>query len=83
MPICLVCSVISALDIVARKKWYTIKESVDIDTGELLTESRLQRESWIKVGQEKRIDYSNSTYNINYITNIYEKSRQLDIRFIR
>ena len=59
-----------------KKRWYSITEHVDIETGELLTTSQLKREYWDKVGKEEKIDYSHRDYNLKKIIYHYEKSKQ-------
>lgn len=59
-----------------KKKWYTITDRVDIETGECLTKSDIERGHWVKVGREQQTDYSNENYNLNKITIHYERSKQ-------
>lgn len=62
----------------AKRKWYSVTERVDIETGEILSKSRIEREDWVKVGQDERVEFK-PTYNIKYLIYHYEKSRQLRI----
>ncbi len=62
------------------KKWFTETRHVDLETGEALSKSRVDREDWIKKGQSKTIQDC-GMYNLKVITYEYEKSRQLKIEF--
>lgn len=63
-----------------KKPWYTLTEHVDIETGELLTKSEVERGYYIKVGKDSRNDFKES-HNNKIITYHYEKSRQQRIQF--
>lgn len=63
-----------------QRKWYTISTNIDIETGEIITESQVLRERWVKVGTEKEVQYKYNT-GINKITKKYERNRQQRIEF--
>jgi hypothetical protein len=62
------------------KRWYTIKQHVDIETGEVLTESDVLRGNYLKVGKDERIEYK-TDYNIKYLNYHYEQNNQTRIEF--
>jgi hypothetical protein len=62
------------------KKWYTVSQYVDVETGELLSKSQIERERWVKVGSSYEIEY-NDNYNTKKYTNEYERNRQTRIEF--
>lgn len=63
-----------------KKKWFSEKTNVDLETGEVLTDSRIEREDWIKVNSSSETIDCGSYYLKKHI-NGYKKSRQLRIGF--
>lgn len=63
-----------------KKKWFTETIHIDIETGEILGKNQLEREDWIKKGNEKQVKDC-GTYMLNKYIIKYEKSRQLRIEF--
>jgi hypothetical protein len=57
------------------RRWYTSKTNVDIETGEILSDSAILRGHYDKVGKEESIEYKKD-YNIKKITYYYERSKQ-------
>ena len=46
-----------ALQRYGKIRWFTAREYVDKETGEMLSKSRVERERWIKDGSTYRIEY--------------------------
>ena len=62
------------------KKWFTETRNVDIETGENLSKSRLEREDYIKVGGDYTIQDCGA-YLLKIYTHHYEKNKQYKITF--
>ncbi len=59
----------------SKKRFFTQTEHVDIETGELLSKSRIERERWVKVGSSnKTVD--KEKYYLKIYTLEYEQNRQ-------
>ncbi len=56
-------------------KWYTETRHVDIEAGESLSKSRVERERWIKKGSSNTIQNCGA-YKLKIHTNEYERNRQ-------
>lgn len=58
-----------------RKRWFTETRYVDIDTGEELSKSQVEREHWIRKGGSDTIE-DKGTYYLKIYTKHYERNRQ-------
>lgn len=58
-----------------RKRWFTEARYVDIDTGEELSKSQVEREHWIRKGGSDTIE-DKGTYYLKIYTKHYERNRQ-------
>lgn len=56
-------------------KWYTVNEYVNIETGEILTKSEIERGNYIRTGKTEKSEY-NKNYNVKKITYEYKDNRQ-------
>ncbi len=63
-----------------NKKWFTETRHVDVETGEALSKSKVEREKWLKVGGSHTTQDC-GTYWLKIHTNEYERSRQTKLEF--
>lgn len=58
-----------------KKRWFTETRHVDLETGEALSKSRVEREHWIKKGASSTTQDCGA-YFLKIYTHEYERSRQ-------
>ncbi len=58
-----------------NKRWFTETRYVDIETGEALSKSRVEREYWVKKGSSHTTQDC-GTYLLKIHTNEYERNKQ-------
>lgn len=57
-------------------RWFTESRHVDIETGEALTKSQVERENWTKIGSSQTIQDCGS-YKLKIHTHEYRRNNQL------
>lgn len=63
-----------------KKKWFTETRNVDIETGEILSKSRIEREKWVYL-QNDHETRDCGKYMLKIIYKQYEKNRQTELKF--
>jgi hypothetical protein len=58
------------------RKWYSITEYVDIDTGESLSKSDVERGYYLRYGHEEKVEHQNN-YSIKKRLNYVKKNPQI------
>ena len=62
------------------KRWYTIVEYVDVETGEIFGKKRFEKEDWVIINKVKYYEFKESHNERKYRYEV-ERSRQIRIEF--